>query len=304
MQYQVSEELADTRLDQYLASVSEVSRSKAVELINIGQVLVNGRALDKSYRVQKDDLIEADLDLPKSELLDVAPDKPIEVLYQDEDLVVIDKPKDVAVHASIGWSGATVVAGLRAQGIFPATSGASERQGIVQRLDVGTTGLMVIALSEVAYANLKNQFRNREVVKIYHALVQGHPDPVEGTIEAPIDRLPGQSHKFGVLESGKPSTTHYRILETWAHASLLEVRLETGRTHQIRVHMQAIRHPCVGDALYGADPTLTKRLGLDRQWLHAVELSFVHPVTGVTMNFKSNYSPDLQKALEILQNAY
>lgn len=304
MRFQVSEDLVNTRLDQFLASVSEVSRSKAVELISIGQVLVNGKAGDKSYRVQLGDLIDANLDLPKSELLDIAPEEPIKVLYQDDDLVVIDKPKDVAVHASIGWSGATVVAGLRAQGIFPATSGASERQGIVQRLDVGTTGLMVIALSELAYSNLKNQFREREVTKIYHALVQGHPDPAQGTIEAPIDRLAGQSHKFAVLESGKPSITHYRILESWAHASLLEVRLETGRTHQIRVHMQAIRHPCVGDALYGADPTLTKRLGLDRQWLHAVELTFVHPVTGVTMTFKSGYSSDLKKALEILQNTY
>lgn len=304
MEYKVVSELAETRLDQFLASVSEVSRSKAVELIELGQVKVNGKIQDKSYRVQAADLISADLDLPKNELRDIAPNDPISIIFKDEHLVVIDKPKDVAVHASVGWAGATVVAGLKAQGIFPATSGASERQGIVQRLDVGTTGVMVIALSEKAYSDLKNQFRDRSVSKIYHAVVQGHPDPSEGTIDAPIDRLVGQSHKFGVMVGGKPSITHYRTLDSWAHASLLEITLETGRTHQIRVHMQAIKHPCVGDALYGADPTLTKRLGLDRQWLHAVELSFTHPITQKLMRFSSPYSPDLQSALEILKGSY
>lgn len=304
MEYRVIEELVDTRLDQFLALVSEVSRSKAVEIIELGQVQVNQKTRDKSYRVQLGDLIDANLDLPRSELLDIAPKAPLNIIYQDLDLVVIEKPKDIAVHASVGWSGATVVAGLKAQGIMPATSGASERQGIVQRLDVGTTGVMVVALSELAYSKLKDQFRSREIKKTYHALVQGHPDPSEGTIDAPLERMVGQTHKFAVRVGGKPSVTHYRTLESWAHASLLEVSLETGRTHQIRVHMQAIKHPCVGDSLYGADPTLSKKLGLDRQWLHAVELSFIHPLTSEQMTFKSEYPSDLAHALEQLKASY
>ncbi|MFY9325237.1 MAG: RluA family pseudouridine synthase [Candidatus Nanopelagicales bacterium] len=304
MEYLVPDNMVDTRLDQFLASVSEVSRTKAVELISLGQIQVNGKNVDKSYRVQALDQITANLELPKTQLLDIPPIEPIKIFYQDQDLVVIDKPKDVAVHASVGWSGATVVAGLKELGIFPATSGAPERQGIVQRLDAGTTGVMVVALSEVAYSRLKNQFRSREVTKLYHALVQGHPDPSEGTIDAPLDRLVGQSHKFAVIAGGKPSVTHYRTLESWAHASLLEVKLETGRTHQIRVHMQAIRHPCVGDALYGADPTLTKRLGLDRQWLHAFEISFIHPITNEPLTFNSSYSEDLEKVLQLLNESY
>jgi len=304
MKYLVPEDLAGTRLDQFLSVVSEVSRSKAVELIALGQVLVNQKVQDKSYRVQENDEIIAELELPKTELLEVPPAEPLKIIYQDMDLVIVDKPKDIAVHASVGWSGATVVAGLKALGIMPATSGASERQGIVQRLDVGTTGVMVVALSEMAYSRLKDQFRSREVKKIYHALVQGHPDPSEGTIDAAIDRMYGQSHKFAVKAGGKPSITHYKIIDSWAHASLLEVSLETGRTHQIRVHMQAIKHPCVGDSLYGADPTLSKRLGLDRQWLHAVELSFTHPITQAPMTFTSPYPADLVIALDKLKAAY
>jgi 23S rRNA pseudouridine1911/1915/1917 synthase len=304
MKYCVSEELKGTRLDQFLSVISEVSRSKAVELIALGQVLVNGKLQDKSYRVQENDEITAELELPKTEMLEVAPERPLKIIYQDMDLVIVDKPKDIAVHASIGWSGATVVAGLKALGIMPATSGASERQGIVQRLDVGTTGVMVVALSELAYSRLKDQFRSRDVRKIYHALVQGHPDPSEGTIDAAIDRMYGQSHKFAVKAAGKPSITHYKIIDSWAHASLLEVSLETGRTHQIRVHMQAIKHPCVGDTLYGADPTLSKKLGLDRQWLHAVELSFLHPISGDALTFSSPYPPDLVIAIDKLKAAY
>lgn len=304
MEYLVTESLVDTRLDQFLASVSEVSRTKAVELISLGQIKVNGKSVDKSYRVQALDQITANLELPKTELLDIPPATALKVFYKDQEIVVLDKPKDVAVHASVGWSGATVVAGLKNQSIFPATSGAPERQGIVQRLDAGTTGVMVVALSELAYSRLKNQFRTREVAKTYHALVQGHPDPSEGTIDAPLDRIVGQSHKFAVIAGGKPSITHYRTLESWAHASLLEIKLETGRTHQIRVHMQAIRHPCIGDALYGADPTLTKKLGLDRQWLHSQELSFIHPITNQPLTFNSPYSEDLVKSLDLLNESY
>ena len=157
---------------------------------------------------------------------------------------------------------------------------------------------MVVAKSERAYASLKEQFKTRTVDKIYHALVQGHPDPSTGTIDAPIDRHPTHDYKWAVVQGGKPSVTHYETLEAFPHASLLEIHLETGRTHQIRVHMSALRHPCVGDATYGADPTLTKKLGLDRQWLHARRLAFTHPGSGRRMSFESPYPRDLATALD------
>src|SRR6202044_1358107 len=158
-----------------------------------------------------------------------------------------------------------------------ATSGAAERQGIVHRLDANTTGLMVVAKSESAYSALKQAFRERTVSKTYHALLQGPPDPLRGTIDAPIGRHPSGDGRFAVVADGRPSVTHYDTLEAFRGASLAAIRLETGRTHQIRVHMTAVRHPCVGDRLYGADPVLSARLGLNRQWLHAVRLSFAHP---------------------------
>ncbi len=195
-------------------------------------------------------------------------------------IVVIDKPVGVAVHPSPGWKGPTVVGHLAGAGFRIATGGAPERQGIVQRLDVGTSGVMVICKSEHAYSQLKQAFRDRLVDKIYHAMVQGHPDPHEGTVDAPIGRHPKADYKFAVMSDGRASVTHYETLEAHRFASLLEVTLETGRTHQIRVHMAALKHPCVGDITYGADPTLAARLGLERQWLHACRLGFVHPDIG------------------------
>jgi len=225
----------------------------------------------------------------------------IKIVHDDDALVVIDKPVGVAVHPSPGWTGPTVVGHLVAAGFRIATSGASERQGIVQRLDVGTSGVMVIAKSEYAYSRLKNAFRHRAVDKTYHALVQGHPDPLRGTIDAPIGRNPRHDFKFGVMPDGKHSVTHYDTLEAHRFASLLEIQLETGRTHQIRVHMQAVKHPCVGDPLYGGDPVLAKRLGLDRQWLHAVRLGFEHPESGEYVEYESDYPDDLQHALDLIR---
>jgi len=173
----------------------------------------------------------------------------------------------------------------------------------VHRLDVGTSGLMVVACSDRAYRSLKAQFRDRTVEKVYHALVQGHPDPSSGTIDAPIGRHPHADHKFAVVAHGKPSITHYDTLEAFPHASLVEVHLETGRTHQIRVHAAAIRHPCCGDLLYGADPVLAQRLGLHRQWLHAHRLEFDHPGTGERVSFTSEYPNDLQDALAIIADS-
>jgi 23S rRNA pseudouridine1911/1915/1917 synthase len=223
------------------------------------------------------------------------------IVYQDDDLVVVDKPVGVAAHPSPGWSGPTGLAGLAAAGVQVTTSGAAERQGIVHRLDVGTSGLMVVAKSERAYTLLKRAFKERTVDKTYHALVQGHPDPSRGTIDAPVGRHPVHDYRWAVVAGGKDSVTHYETLEAFAAASLLEVHLETGRTHQIRVHFSALRHPCEGDLTYGADPTLAARLGLHRQWLHAVGLAFEHPSTGERVAFASPYPADLSHALDVIR---
>jgi 23S rRNA pseudouridine1911/1915/1917 synthase len=223
------------------------------------------------------------------------------VVYADDALVVVDKPVGVAAHPSPGWTGPTVIGGLAAMGHRISTSGAAERQGVVHRLDAGTTGLMVVAKSERAYTLLKRAFKEREVTKGYHALVQGHPDPLRGTVDAPIDRHPSSDWRFAVVAGGKPSVTHYDTIEAFRAASLLSVALETGRTHQIRVHMAALRHPCVGDAMYGADPTISARLGLGRQWLHAQTLGFAHPDDGRWVEFTSSYPDDLAHALEVVR---
>ncbi|WP_415840294.1 RluA family pseudouridine synthase, partial [Nocardiopsis gilva] len=223
------------------------------------------------------------------------------IVYEDSDIIVVDKPIGVVAHPTVGWTGPTVLEGLLASGVQLTTSGAAERQGIVHRLDANTTGLMVLAKSEAAYSVLKRAFKERTVDKRYHTLVQGHPDPLRGTIDAPIDRHPSGDGRFAVVAGGRPSVTHYDTLEAFRAASLLEIKLETGRTHQIRVHMAAMRHPCVGDYLYGADPTLADRLNVRRQWLHAVRLGFDHPTQGRLMEFESPYPDDLAKAVEQLR---
>ena len=300
----VPESLAGERVDVGLARLFGISRSRGAELSRQGHVLVDGAPAGKSERLVPGSVIEVSIPAEVSPL-EVVPEvvDGIGIIHDDEAIVVIDKPVGVAVHPSMGWTGHTVVGHLRAAGFQIATSGAPERQGIVQRLDVGTSGVMVIAKSEHAYSVLKDAFRRRTVDKTYHALVQGHPDPLTGTVDAPIGRHVRSDWKFTVREDGKHSVTHYDTLEAHRFASLLEIHLETGRTHQIRVHMAALKHPCVGDLTYGADPTLAQRLGLERQWLHAVRLGFEHPATGEYVEYESPYPADLARALEAIRGA-
>jgi 23S rRNA pseudouridine1911/1915/1917 synthase len=301
----VPDGLAGERVDAAIARMFGLSRTRAAGLVADGLVTLDGAAVGKSDRV----LPGAVLDVTIPSLVDpleVVPEivEGIGIIHDDDSIVVIDKPVGVAVHPSPGWSGPTVVGHLAGAGFRIATSGASERQGIVQRLDVGTSGVMVIAKSEHAYSVLKNAFRHRTVDKTYHALVQGHPDPLEGTVDAPIGRHPKHDYKFAVMADGRASVTHYETLEAHRFASLLQIHLETGRTHQIRVHMSALKHPCVGDLTYGADPKLARRVGLERQWLHAVRLGFVHPDTGEQVEYESAYPDDLAAALEIIRDAH
>ncbi|MHA6695128.1 RluA family pseudouridine synthase [Homoserinimonas sp. A520] len=293
--------LAGERTDTALAKLMGFSRSFAAEVIEAGGVSADGVRLAKSDRLRAGAWLEVTWE-PKQAPVIVPMNVPeLTVVHDDDDLIVIDKPVGVAAHPSVGWTGPTVLGALAGAGYRIATSGAAERAGIVHRLDAGTSGLMVVAKSEHAYSELKRAFHDRKVDKTYHAIVQGHPDPLTGTIGAPIGRHPGSSWKFAVVADGKPSVTHYETLEAFPSASLLEIRLETGRTHQIRVHMAAQRHPCVGDAMYGADPTISERLGLGRQWLHAVRLGFVHPGTHQPVEYQTEYPADLQHALAILR---
>ncbi len=296
----VPDGLFGERADAALSRLLGFSRSFAVQVIDAGGATLDGRPLGKSDRLQ-DGWLDVEW-TPREEpavVPQLVPD--FTVVHDDDDIVVIDKPVGVAAHPAVGWDGPTVLGALAAAGFRISTSGAAERAGIVHRLDVGTSGLMVVAKSESAYTELKRAFHDRDVDKVYHAVVQGHPDPFAGTIDAPIGRHPSASWKFAVTADGKPSVTHYDTIEAMRSATLLEVHLETGRTHQIRVHMAAQRHPCVGDLLYGADPTLAARVGLERQWLHAVRLGFRHPGTGEPVEFETRYPDDLRHALDVLR---
>jgi 23S rRNA pseudouridine1911/1915/1917 synthase len=298
----VPDGLDGMRVDAGLSKLLGLSRTVVATLTESGDVLLDGRPAGKSDRLVAGSTLEVTLPAPPQPVrVQAVAVEGLVVLHEDDDIIVVDKPVGVAVHPSPGWTGPTVVGGLAATGHRVATSGAEERQGVVHRLDVGTTGVMVVAKSESAYSALKHAFKERTVDKLYHALVQGHPDPIKGTIDAPIDRHPKHDYKFAVMASGKPSITHYEVVEAFRAASLLDVHLETGRTHQIRVHFSALHHPCVGDLTYGADPVLAKRLGITRQWLHARRLGFHHPADGQWVEFTSEYPDDLAQALERLR---
>ncbi len=299
----VPEARVGERMDAGLAKMLGLSRSQVTQLIEDGKVLVDGQVADKSHKLVLDQLIEINLEEKEQAVSLQAEDvADLETVYQDQDIVVVDKPAGVVSHPSQGFTGPSVGGVLLSRGIQLTTSGAQERQGIVQRLDVGTSGLMVLAKSERAYSVLKQAFRDRIVEKTYHALVQGHPDPAEGTIDTPIARSQRHDYKFTISKDGKKAVTHYRTIELMPTAALLEIGLETGRTHQIRVHFSHFRHPLVGDLLYGADPKLATKLNLDRQWLHATQLAFQHPITGKQLVFQSEYPLDLKTSLEALRD--
>ncbi len=301
----VPDGLDGMRVDAGLSRLLGLSRTVVAALAEDGRVELDGRAAGKSDRLTAGSWLEVELPEPDAPAEISGPVEVVAgltIMHEDDDIVVVDKPVGVAAHPSPGWTGPTVLGGLAALGIRVSTSGAAERQGVVHRLDVGTTGVLVVAKSEHAYTVLKRAFKERTVTKRYHAVVQGHPDPTSGTIDAPIDRHPKHDYRFAVVAGGRPSITHYDMIEAFRSASLLDVRLETGRTHQIRVHFSALRHPCVGDLAYGADPAQAARLGLTRQWLHAHVLGFAHPADGRGVEFVSPYPEDLARVLELLRD--
>lgn len=299
---QVPEGLAGTRADAGISKLLGMSRSAVASMLELGLVQQNDVVISKSESLLADAWLRITLPKPKAALQLVAENvEGLKIVYQDHDIVVVDKPAGVAAHPSVGWDGPSVGGALLALGVEMSTSGVAERQGIVSRLDVGTSGLMVLTKTEIAYSRMKQAFRDRVVDKTYHALVQGHPDPSSGTLDAPIGRHLKHEYKFALSHEGKPSITHYKTLEAFAAASLMEIELETGRTHQIRVHFSAFKHPLAGDSLYGCDSKLAIRLGLDRQWLHAMKLGFIHPTKGEYVSFESTYPEDLEHALEVLR---
>lgn len=298
---QIDQDQDGQRVDTALAKVLQLSRSVVADLLNAGDVLQGKKPLSKSDRVSAGDRLTVLMPAIYDPLeLKETPIDTLEIIYDDDDVVVVNKPVGCAAHASPGWMGPTVVGALLARGYRISTTGPQERQGIVQRLDAGTSGLMLLAKHERSYISMKNQFRNRSIEKVYRTLIQGHIDPAEGSIDAPIGRHPREDYRFAVVADGKASITHYELIEYYQGASLLKVVLETGRTHQIRVHFNALRHPLVGDLAYGGDPVLAARLELKRPWLHALELSFNQPSSDKRITLNAPLPEDLTRALALL----
>ena len=283
----------EIRLDQFLAQQDiGLTRSRLRQLIDSGDVLVNGTAVKPAHRVRPGDRVLVSVPPPRPSVA-VPQDIPLTVVYQDADLVVIDKPAGLAAHPGPGHPDQTLVNGLLAlcpdiQGI-----GGEIRPGIVHRLDKDTSGLMIAAKTESAHHGLSQQIKDRLVHKGYLALVEGAPSPETGVIDVPIGRDPRRRTRMAVTAGGRESRTGYRLLETAGRYSLLELQLHTGRTHQARVHLAWLGHPIFGDAVYGKRSPL-----LSRHFLHAHRLAFAHPVTGEPLEFRSPLPPDLEAALE------
>lgn len=288
--------LIGKRFDVAVAKMMGISRAKATELIETGQARVIGRDIHKSATLQAGDTVEIDVREERREPEPVSNE--MTIAYEDDDIVVVDKPVGVAAHASVGWTGPTVLGSLIQRGVHITSMGAAGRQGIVSRLDVGTSGLMLVCKSDLAYKEMRRQFSEHEVKKTYHALVQGNLKEDKATIEAPIGRAKVSDFRFTVTPAGKEAITHWDVMERFGETTLASINLETGRTHQIRVHFSSIGHPLVGDPMYGANPRLSQALGLERQWLHAMELEFRHPRTHINTVVTSRYPADLQHALE------
>lgn len=295
--------LVGKRFDVAVAKMLGISRAKAADLIETGQARILERDIAKSGALQAGDVVEFNLVEECTEPEPVCDD--MAIVYEDDDIVVVDKPVGVAAHASAGWTGPTVLGSLLQRGVHITSYGAVGRQGIVSRLDVGTSGLMLVCKSDLAYVEMRRQFAEHEVVKTYHALVQGGLKEDRATIEAPIGRAKVSDFRFCVTPSGKPAITHWDVMERFgSEATLVSVNLETGRTHQIRVHYSSIGHPLVGDPMYGANPVLAAELGLDRQWLHAMKLEFRHPRTHVWTTVSSRYPADLAHALDLMRERH
>lgn len=300
----VDPENAGQRIDVFLSKSPEIpSRSFAQNLIEKGLVLVDGKEVDKNYRVQSGQLI--DVTIPPPEPTEVNPEPiPLDVKYEDNDLIVLSKPAGMVVHPAYGHSSGTLVNALLAHTKELSGIGGVVRPGIIHRLDKDTSGLMIVAKNDTAHQVLSQELKDRKIKRTYLTLVHGRFKEMEGVVDAPIGRSPRFRQKMAVMgTANREAISHYRVLATYNDYSLVEVRLETGRTHQIRVHMKYINHPVVGDPLYGSGRS-KRDLGLDRQFLHAYKLEFVHPRTGEILRFEDELPRDLQEILDKLKRMY
>ncbi|GAC1409795.1 MAG: RluA family pseudouridine synthase [Actinomycetota bacterium] len=280
------------RLDVVVTARTGLSRTSASAL----SVTVNGEPAAKSLHVEEGMRVVVALPVqampPDAEHIDVP------IAFEDDHLIVVNKPAGLVVHPAPGHEGGTLVNALLARASQPA-GGESFRPGIVHRLDAGTSGLLVVAKTEETFELLTRMLAARTIRRIYIALVEGAPESETATIEAPIGRSPRHRKKMGVVAGGKDAVTHYAVKESFRDATLLEVTLETGRTHQIRVHLAEIGHPVLGDVVYGKSRSLARRFELSRMFLHAAQLSFAHPVSGEAMAFEAPLPEDLHRALEL-----
>lgn len=315
IRFTVTSQFAGCRFDVCLSKLMGISRANAISLIDSGKAKILNRKSQKSSILQESYVIvvnqeddcacdcACDSACDSSSNLQSQPDIcDLEIVYNDDDVVVINKPVAMASHAAKGWNGPTVPESLEAAGIKINTTLCDEsRKGIVSRLDVGTSGLMLVCKTDFAYEKMKQQFASHSVSKTYTALVQGNLEQNKATIEAPIGRSKVSDFRFTVTKNGKPAVTHWDVLERFGIATLVRVNLETGRTHQIRVHFSSIGHPLVADKMYGANPKLAEKLELQRQWLHSTKLEFKHPRTGKLVKLESEYPLDLQHALQAVR---
>lgn len=279
-------DIENMRLDMYIAQKNDkLSRSMIQKLIEDGEILVNGQTKKISYKVHNGDEIEINIPEPKE--TNIKPQNiPVEVIYEDSDIIVVNKPKGMVVHPANGNPDGTLVNAILAlckdnlSGI-----GGEIRPGIVHRLDKDTSGLLIIAKNDLAHKNISEQIKNRQVKKIYIALVKGNVAEDEATIDMPIGRSTKDRKKMAVRKDGKTAITHFKVLKRYNKYTLLEIKIDTGRTHQIRVHMAEIGHPVVGDMVYSSGKN---EFGIEGQMLHAKSLDFKHPVTGKEMHLEAD----------------
>lgn len=300
IEFLVEETEAGVRIDRFLSEkCGDISRSYLQKLLKEQQISVNGKPVKANYKVQSNDSII--LEMPEPKELDILPeDIPLDILYEDDALLVVNKPKGMVVHPSAGHVSGTLVNAVLAhcKGNLSGINGVL-RPGIVHRIDKDTTGALLICKEDSVHRDLAEQLKEHSIKRRYRAIVQGNLKEDEGTIEGPIGRHPIDRKKMAINpKNGKDAVTHYRVLERFGNSTYVECRLETGRTHQIRVHMTSIGHPLLGDEVYGSSKN---SYHLQGQALHAMILGFVHPVTGEYMEFEAPLPDYFLKLLDKLR---